>query len=57
MLLLIVNRACNIEQEVEEIEEDIEGDYNKPYFDTSDKEDTEFNNSIDRDVDQDDKNI
>jgi hypothetical protein len=37
--------------------EDIEGDDSKPYFDTSDEEDAEFNNAVDGDIDQDDENM
>jgi hypothetical protein len=59
----IVEVVEGVEQGVEEMEEDIEGstivegDDSKPCFDTLDKEDAEFNNAINGDVNQDNKNI
>jgi hypothetical protein len=46
-----------IEQGMEEMEEDIEGDNSEPNFDTSNEEDIEFNNTVNRDVDKDDENM
>jgi hypothetical protein len=46
-----------IEQRMEEMEEDTEGDNSKLNFNTFNKEDIEFNNTVSRDINEDDENM